>query len=293
MDQDSRTDESRERALSSEPSSTRPNPFDDGDHSARKRRRTSLSGSRSTSVETSVSQDHTTTAPNDHDMHDVKIDTPENTLPSTPARPEHATEPVSSRVTINLRNAGSLEATPTSPTSPTPLRSHVGNVLASVEEFDEFSAEMSPAHPVDDVSSSSSVLDSPEEAAISVEELEKVHFSMSDVQPTAPRPGLNSMVSRFPYRYEGELLQDTVVRLTTYFRQRGSSNLLSCISTITNARNLEPGNVDDAILTIQSWLGHCLEYALPELRATIIQVYRENRTFWNVLTDMFYSIAQR
>ncbi|KAI1818721.1 hypothetical protein GGS20DRAFT_526616 [Poronia punctata] len=275
MDQDSRTDESRERAQSSEPSSTRPNPFDDGDQSARKRRRTSLSGSRSTSVETtSISQDPTTEATGVHDMNDMKIDTPEPNIPSTPARPEHSTEPVSSKVTLNLRNAGSLDATPTSPGSPTPLRSNAGGVLASVEEFDEFAAGMSPEPPADDVSSSSSALDSPEEAAISVEELEDVRFSTGTVQPVMSKYDVNSIIAQFPYRYEDEPAHDTVVRLLNYFRQ-------------------QPGNVDEAVPSLHSWLNHCLEFARAEFRGAITDLYMENRAFWNIFPDLFYHLYPR
>ncbi|KAI1124983.1 hypothetical protein F5Y10DRAFT_248045 [Nemania abortiva] len=274
MDQDSRTDESRERALSSEPSSTRPNPFDDDESnlSARKRRRTSLSGSRSTSVETALSHDNTIAA---SDIHDMKVDTPEPTLPSTPDRsdPPADPEPVSSRVTINLRNADSLDATPTSPVSPTPSRHQPGHVRASVEAPE---VDMAPTHSVDDASSSSSTLDSPGPAGISVEDLEDdVQFSTIELQPSLRRPAdLNFIVSEFPYRYEGELPQDTVARLSNYFRQ-------------------QPGHVDEGLLSIHNWLNRCIACARPELRTTIIEIYRENRVFWSVLPDLFYHFGQR
>ncbi|KAI0455620.1 hypothetical protein F5B21DRAFT_503179 [Xylaria acuta] len=271
MDQDSRTDESRERALSSEPSSTRPNPFDDDDSnlSARKRRRTSLSGSPSTSVGTAVSHDNTIAA---SDTNDMKIDTPEPTLPSTPDRPDRPAEPVSSRVTINLRNADSLAATPTSPASPTPSGQRPGHVRDSVEAPE---VDMAPTHPVDDASSSSSTFGSPDPAGIGTEDLE------DDVQVAAREPqcpfrmaDLGSIVSDFPYRYDGELPHDTVARLSNYFRQ-------------------QPGNVDDGLLSIHNWLNRCLSSARLELRTTIIEVYRENRVFWVLLPDLFYHFGHR
>ncbi|KAI0097657.1 hypothetical protein GGR51DRAFT_465287 [Nemania sp. FL0031] len=272
MDQDSRTDESRERALSSEPSSTRPNPFDDDESNslARKRRRTSLSGSRSTSVETALSHDNTIAA---SDAHDMKVDTPEPTLPSTPDRPDRPAEPVSSRVTINLRNADSLEATPTSPVSPTPSRHQPGHVRASVEALE---VDMAPNHPVDDTSSSSSTLDSPGPAGISVEDLED-DVQFSTIEPPSPlrRPAdLNFIVSEFPYRYENELPHDTVARLLNYFRQ-------------------QPAHVDEGLLSIHNWLDRCVACARPELRTTIVEVYRDNRVFWSVLPDLFYQFGQR
>ncbi|RWA14040.1 hypothetical protein EKO27_g1099 [Xylaria grammica] len=273
MDQDSRTDESRERALSSEPSSTRPNPFDDDSSpSARKRRRTSLSGSRSTSVETALSYDNTIAA---SDTHDMKIDTPEPTLPSTPARSDHPPEPVSSRVTINLRNTDGLEATPTSPASPTPSGRRSGHVRASVEAPE---VDMAPTYPVDDASSSSSTLDSPGPAAIGVVDLEdEAQFSPIEPQPSFRRTAdLGSIVSEFPYRCEGELPQDTIARLLNYFRQPP-----------------EPGNVDETLLSIHSWLNQCLLCARLELRTTIVEIYRENRIFWSALPDLFFQFGHR
>ncbi|KAI1824914.1 hypothetical protein F4861DRAFT_224655 [Xylaria intraflava] len=272
MDQDSRTDESRDRALSSEPSSTRPKPFDDDDSnlSARKRRRTSLSGSRSTSVETALSHDNTIGASDNRDM---TIDTPEPTLPSTPVRSDRPAEPVSSRVTINLRNADSLEATPTSPASPTPSRPRKSHVQTSVEAPE---VDMAPVHPVDDTSSSSSTLDSPEIAVISVEGLEDdVRFSTIEPQPSFRRTAeLNAIVSDFPYRCEGELPHDTVIRLVAFFRQ-------------------QPANVDEGLMPIHNWLNRCLNCARFEHQATILQVYRDYRLFWSVLPELFYQFSLR
>ncbi|KAI0446011.1 hypothetical protein F4803DRAFT_559647 [Xylaria telfairii] len=271
MDQDSRTDESRERALSSEPSSTRPNPFDDDDSNllARKRRRTSLSGSPSASVRTALSYENAIVA---SDTHDMKLDTPEPTLPSTPDRPDRPAEPVSSRVTINLRNADSLEATPTSPASPTPSGHRPGHVRDSVEAPE---IDMAPTNPVDDGSSSSSTFGSPEPAGISVEDLEDdIQFATREPQCPFRTADLGSIVSDFPYRCEGELPHDTVARLSNYFRQ-------------------QPANVDDGLLSIHNWLNRCLSSARLELRTTILEVYRENRLFWVLLPDLFYHFGQR
>ncbi|KAI0187692.1 ubiquitin carboxyl-terminal hydrolase [Xylaria flabelliformis] len=272
MDQESRTDESRERALSSEPSSTRPNPFDDDDSnlSARKRRRTSLSGSPTASVGTALSHDNTIAA---SDTYDMKVDTPEPTLPSTPDRTDRPVEPVSSRVTINLRNADSLEATPTSPASPTPLGQRPGHVRHSVEAPE---IDMAPAQSRDNTSSSSSTFGSPEPVGINVEDLEDDLDIIAAREPQCPfqTPDLGSIVSDFPYRCEGELPHDTVTRLSNFFRQ-------------------QPGNVDDGLLSIHNWLNRCLSSARLELRTTIIEVYRENRVFWVLFPDLFYHFAHR
>jgi ubiquitin carboxyl-terminal hydrolase 34 len=292
MDQDSRTDESRERALSSEPSSTRPNPFDDDDNlSARKRRRTSLSGSRSTSVETTLSQDIITIAAAASGIHPMKVDTPEPTLPSTPARSEHPAEPVSSKVTINLRNVD-LEATPTSPTSPTPSRQRAGRVRASVEA-DE--VDMGPTRSVEDALSPSSVFDSSEAAVVVIDDMDDddVQFSTTtELLPAFPRTELSSIVSRFPWGGVGESPQDTVSRLSNFFRQRESPGA-QLYGELISDYPPEPVGVDDAIFPSHAWLNKCLSYARLEFRTTVIEVYRENRAFWSVLPELFYHFSSR
>ncbi|KAK4252308.1 hypothetical protein C7999DRAFT_27033 [Corynascus novoguineensis] len=130
MAQASTADPSRERAVSSEPCSTRPNPFDDDDDnlSSRKRRRTSLtSDSRSRSVETLDSSPSSPatgmSAPEQRSDSAMKIDS-NAPIPTTPERQqptaEPGTEPRSSRVTINVRTPSQqpLEAIPSSPPSP-------------------------------------------------------------------------------------------------------------------------------------------------------------------------------
>ncbi|KAK3295943.1 uncharacterized protein B0H64DRAFT_417531 [Chaetomium fimeti] len=109
MAQASIGDPSSDRAVSSEPCSTRPNPFEDNDLSSRKRRRTSLaSDSRSRSVETIGSSPSppvaATSAIELRSDSAMKIDS-DLAIPATPERQqpaaEPASEPRSSRVTIN------------------------------------------------------------------------------------------------------------------------------------------------------------------------------------------------
>lgn len=108
--------ESRERAVSSEPGSTRPNPFDDDGSSARKRRRTSLNGaSRSRSVESQKSCNNTPEGsaggdsrrqPADQDTNMALDSSPSK--PQTPERQQEHTQPASeskpTRITLNLKN---------------------------------------------------------------------------------------------------------------------------------------------------------------------------------------------
>ncbi|KAI4860782.1 hypothetical protein F4820DRAFT_95596 [Hypoxylon rubiginosum] len=270
MDQGSSPSELRDRAVSSEPCSTRPNPFDDGDL-ARKRRRTSLSGSRSASVDTLHSRDDTAAA---SDTNIMKVDTPEPLPPSTPARSEPPTEPVSSKVTINLRNADSHEATPPSPSSPTPSRFQKDDIKASVEESE---VNMIQASPVEDASSSASDLDSPDEPAMSIED----ELSIYDVDPnnmtllSGERAAqFTATMLEFPYHTDGETYYDTVIRLVEYFRQ-------------------QPSHVDEALDLLQSWLNRYLSYATIELYPMVLEAYQENRQFWQSLPDLFYTVAHR
>lgn len=287
MDQGSSPSELRDRAVSSEPCSTRPNPFDDGDL-ARKRRRTSLSGSRSASVDTLHSRDDTAAA---SDTNIMKVDTPEPLPPSTPARSEPPTEPVSSKVTINLRNADSHEATPPSPSSPTPSRFQKDDIKASVEESE---VNMIQASPVEDASSSASDLDSPDEPAMSIED----ELSIYDVDPnnmtllSGERAAqFTATMLEFPYHTDGETYYDTVIRLVEYFRQRRSGHPV-LFSRHPNTL-VEPSHVDEALDLLQSWLNRYLSYATIELYPMVLEAYQENRQFWQSLPDLFYTVAHR
>ncbi|KAL8350358.1 hypothetical protein RB598_005598 [Gaeumannomyces tritici] len=153
MDQPSRSPEPRERAVSSEPCSTRPNPFDDDELSARKRRRTSLSGgaspSRSAGPGTAGSSQDLGAEPPEADLSPegskMKVDV-DPASPHTPDQgsdgPGLSVEPVSSRVTINLRNTqrplDTIPSSPLSSKSPAsttqPPEPNVDDVKVSVEE---------------------------------------------------------------------------------------------------------------------------------------------------------------
>ncbi|KAI1212482.1 uncharacterized protein F4807DRAFT_450526 [Annulohypoxylon truncatum] len=269
MDQDSRSSEPRERAVSSEPCSTRPNPFDDGDLSARKRRRTSLSGSRSASVDTLPSRDDAVAS----DPSIMKVDTPEPLPPSTPARSEPATEPVSSKVTINLRNADSLEDTPSSPSSPTPARFRKDSIKVSVEEPEVNMIELPSA---EDASSSASDIDSPDVPTVSFEE--DLVFCNPEPNVTLLPDGRAAQFSAtmldFPYHSDGESYQETVARLAEYFRQ-------------------QPTHVDEALQLLNGWLSRYIAYAHIEFYPMVVEAYQENKQFWQALPELFYTIVHR
>ncbi|KAI1808395.1 hypothetical protein F4811DRAFT_559152 [Daldinia bambusicola] len=270
MDQDSRSPEPRERAVSSEPCSTRPNPFDDGDSSSRKRRRTSLSGSRSSSVETIPSLGDEKPS---SDSSIMRVDSPEQLPPSTPARPEPTAEPVSSKVTINLRNADSLENTPSSPPSPTPAQSLKDSLKASVEEPE---VNMIQIPSTEDASSSASELGSPEVSIIPNED-DSILYGGGLTLTSLPESRVaefSAAMLDFPYHTSGESYHETVVRLAEYFRQQSS-------------------HVDDALHLLSNWLNTYLSYAHIEFYPMVIEAYQENRDFWQTLPDLFFSIGLR
>lgn len=245
MDQASKSPEPRDRAVSAEPCSTRPNPFDDGD-SSRKRRRTSLSGSRSLSVDTVQSHSE---VPTGSSTHTDPLAQPNATMtmdtdPSTPQTPEPAqstdpdcpAEPASSRVTINLRNAN-----PSSPSSPTPqnpddpkLVDGPGDpddgVKLSVEnpEFEMKSPEVPNGKPaaVSPVPPSPAALSdsgSPDVEVVDVPEDDE-DVTIGDGEPevsiiSGVRRMIHDPTLEFPYN-DGEPLMETVTRLVHYITNR-------------------------------------------------------------------------
>jgi ubiquitin carboxyl-terminal hydrolase 34 len=236
--------------VSSEPCATRPNPFGDSGI-ARKRRRTSLSGSRSLSVDSAQSDqdpDSSVTLddhdPTDHGA-DVTMDASNPATPQTPdgqqdqtdsgPNPVATAERPSSRVTINIR-----QANPASPTSPTPLpdtdEPGSDDVRLSVEVAD---GEADLSHTADEAlaeshgtpGSSSSYADSPDIEVIDArpdddgldeEEPEVTIISEGRSPPLDPTP-------EFPY-HENETMVETVNRLTNYVSTRTSSPLAPSLS---------------------------------------------------------------
>ncbi|KAK1598546.1 ubiquitin carboxyl-terminal hydrolase [Colletotrichum navitas] len=232
MDQPTGSSEA-ERAVSSEPSSTRPNPFTEGDDSSRKRRRTSMSGgSRSLSVETTKSDRDTSSSSNAHHADDaatqdsaMKIDTSPST-PQTPERqstaPEPATEPASSRVTINLRNTAQPEPFSSSPVSPTPHTlpgrptEPPERSKKSLEDLEEVDMGQAPIEITDTPPSSSSSPQSPEVEVVAIPDDdqdapfdEEVGIIREDAASFDPTPD-------FPYHDAHESLPETVGKLVNY-----------------------------------------------------------------------------
>lgn len=272
MAQASQADDPRERAVSSEPCSTRPNPFDDSDISSRKRRRTSAGGtSRSRSVETVNStqdlQDLDSVAPapaSDSDLHAnsdsaMKIDT-DPTIPTTPeqhpaqpvdvdARPTPS-EPRSSRVTINVRTPSRppLDAIPSSRSSSTsPILSDpvatTEDVKISVEESE---VDMTGEDTILDtpVSSNSDASSPPVElVTVQLDDDDEIDFGFSDPQVTIldgiPRALLHDPSEEFPFRDANESFGETINRLSTYMTTRKFPSRPFVLSPVTNNSRLQ------------------------------------------------------
>ena len=218
MDQDS-VESSPERAVSSEPCSTHPLPFDDSEqHSARKRQKTSRRGSRSRSVDTTKALD---ILPDSMSSHKDGVDVHHHPLPpSTPTRPTTAHSqagPTSSQVTINLRTPQHRLESP-SPDSPSPMSpSNMQNTMEdeatriSIESESDVLSTV-PASVVETPSSSPS-------AAGRSPEVELVPISSDDPERSPTLAIINEEevfpdpLSHFPYQRRGENLLTALRRV--------------------------------------------------------------------------------
>lgn len=239
MDQSSSPRSPRERAASSEPCSTRPNPFDDDEHSARKRRRTSLSGGASPCRSSGLGTEDSLRVPDTPKEAQIppgdvemKLDA-EQSRPRTPERsaddPGGSAEPVSSRVTINLRNTQQQQASIIT-SSPLSSKDHSGisqndgsnDVKLSVESsaMDGVRLEIPASTPTSSADAGSppvEVIHQPEdEGSLGIDE-PQIMLMQGDqvVDMTAPE-GPPS----FPYRNEDEHQQESLQRASTHLLTR-------------------------------------------------------------------------
>ncbi|KAH8673876.1 ubiquitin c-terminal hydrolase [Xylariales sp. PMI_506] len=275
MDQDPIPDESRERAVSSEPSSTRPNPFDDGDLSARKRQRTSLNGSRSRSVESITARDIPEPVLSNDTM---KVDTPEPAGPSTPPQSGSPAEPPStgphsSKVTINLRNPESAAASPSRIPSPSKVQRRADDIKDSVERG-EVDMVRSPSAELA-VEPSALEQAGPEVAVIALDEEEDDDLELVGINSSTGNLDLGLIMLEFPYHSAEETYSDTVMRLVQFFSQ----------ST----------QFDEVFFQLQGWLDRYLQYARAGIYSTeaILESCLEHRSFWLSLPEMFWAAYLR
>ncbi|KAK1640523.1 ubiquitin carboxyl-terminal hydrolase [Colletotrichum phormii] len=291
MDLPTGSSEAPDRAVSSEPSSTRPNPFTDGDDSSRKRRRTSMSGgSRSLSVDstklsTGTSSSPAANHPDEAATQDsaMKIDTHPST-PQTPERQSTAreppTEPSSSRVTINLRNTTQPDPVSSSPVSPTPRTlpdqptEASEGVKKSVEGLDEVDMAQAPIEITDTPPSSSSSPQSPEVEVVAITDDdqdapydEDVSIIREDAASFDPTPD-------FPYHEAHESLPDTVSKLVQYLGSQAPP--------------------EEAVLeSLYAWMVSYVKYVGVVGGRIAYESQVAYHTFWHMFPEIAWALATR
>ncbi|CAG8979171.1 hypothetical protein HYALB_00000306 [Hymenoscyphus albidus] len=263
---------SRERAVSSEPCSTRPNPFKDDDPSARKRQRVSREESRSRSVDT-VCESESAPVPPSSECSTKAVADP--APPHTPTRiypPGHpTTEPTSSRVTINLRTAPPLESIPSSPPSPTTPTTL--SKMANGEEADprasieSESDALSTAPAVGTPTSSPSVPGSPPIEVIPLSEDD------GDFEDSSPAVAIldTDKVLDFPFLESGEPLPNAIRRVANFLQY-------------------EEIATDEVFCKLRDWMNDIVN------ETDSFQLYRQYckyREFWQALPDVFWALNSR
>ncbi|KAK4163484.1 ubiquitin carboxyl-terminal hydrolase 34 [Cladorrhinum sp. PSN259] len=284
-------DSSRDRAVSSEPCSTRPNPFDDSSVPS-KRRRTSLnSASRSRSVDTAVasSPDGLPRAGNEpasvaRSDSAMKIDS-EPIAPQTPERQtlESEADPTSalrsSRVTINVRTPSRppLDAIPSSPlgspTLPSEKESQQSPTDAVKISIEESEVEMSREEAtVDTPVSSATSSSSPPLEVITVipddyDEYEDAEpITILDDSPEASV--LEDPTPNYPFHTNGEPWQDTTSRVCEYIHSH---------SQVTRE--------------FSQWIKKYIEFAQASPTSVVLKSYSEYRELWLSFPDLVLAMA--
>ncbi|KAK1751703.1 ubiquitin carboxyl-terminal hydrolase 34 [Echria macrotheca] len=288
MAQSTSSGESKERAVSSEPCSTRPNPFDDSDISSRKRQRTSLSGaSRSRSAEPVDSPQGSIAMadlpPEPRSDSAMGIDSYAGAAAATTPEPEQPQStlppsgPRSSRVTINVRTPSRLpDGIPSSPASPTrratspagPINT-VDTVHLSVEE-----SEMEMARDDTAVVTPISEEGSPPVEIISIE-------SEGSEEPGAADPEIR-IIQEMPR----SVAQDPIGEIPFFDTMDPSydivNRLLSCFFGHVNVPR-----------SLANWIDRYLFFYKPRGRVAILRSYHARRPFWNELAELVQLLVSR
>lgn len=294
MDQDS-VESSPERAVSPEPCSTHPLPFDDSEqHSARKRQKTSRSGSRSRSVDTTQALD---ILPDSMSSHKDNIDGHHHPLPpSTPTRPTTAHSlagPTSSQVTINLRTPQHRLESP-SPTSPSPMsQSNIQNTMEdevtriSIESESDVLSTV-PASVIETPSSSPSAAGSPE--------VELVPISSDDPERSPTLAIINEEevfpdpLNHFPYQRRGENLL-MALRRATNILQYGKEICATERRRIHLTLSVEPIDTEDIFIRLRNWIDDFLRSANSDNR--LHGAFTRYRDFWFAFSDLILALHFR
>ncbi|ELR08910.1 hypothetical protein VC83_05858 [Pseudogymnoascus destructans] len=262
---------SRERAVSSEPCSSRPKPFDDSEYSARKRQRVS-SGSRSRSADTSKASSTYVTTPREHSPSiEARL-----TQPRTPSR-THSNkaipEPTSSKVTINLRSnkAIDLASSPSfSPTTP--------SKMSGTDQIPQLDIEVDSdgvAAPLETISSSSSTLGSPKVELIM--EDEDIEYGQSP--PVAVIDDDDELlfdcdpVLDFPYACGNEPVMVTVRKIAHFFEHDAVDG-------------------DDMFCRLRDWMASYLQLT-KDSEVSWFESYEKHTEFWNKFPDIVTALSRR
>lgn len=293
MDQPARSPtESKERAVSSEPCSTRPNPFDDDDGaSARKRRRTSLNGvSPSRSAETPKSSHDT---PLDSPDADLQVESAErdasmtmdsaSSEPQTPERQQELVQPVSeskpTKITLNLKNRRQeADFIPSSPMSLNDVDAELtgareNGVRASVEDSEPDVLHTTPD--LLDADSSTLDIDNPPIEIVDddgSQDGEPQVIILQDPEDTDP-------VASFPYR-TGDPIAESLSKLC----QQHMPNSKLVIIDMDNRGILTNCDPDTNALTmVRNWIEEYLKWAHHRDLGTLHQNFAQYHDFWQVL----------
>ena len=101
---------------------------------------------------------------------------------------------------------------------------------------------------------------------------------------------LATHLADFPYRGFGDAAHDPLRRLIHYF-QHGKyfDPLLNNTSNI----DIESGNLEDILRNFLNWISTLADYAHVEFYSVVMETYLENRTFWQLLPELFISMFKR
>ncbi|KAI9742649.1 MAG: Ubiquitin carboxyl-terminal hydrolase 34 [Claussenomyces sp. TS43310] len=270
----------RERAVSSEPCTTRPKPFDETESSSRKRQRVSNSGSRSRSVDAGKPPTATPGAI----ASDTVLMGNETESPSTPDNKTSAnsiTEPTSSKVTINLRKMAMPDTDSESALSPESPSNTTSSNHDHNRQMSKYSTEVegvaSAKMALKSAFSSPSAGESPRIEVITVNDDDDDADFQSRTSPVAIIDDDFVMdadpMDLFPFRADEETLVSTVRRI---------------------ARFWEFENVDDesSFEKLRQWMLAFLRYTAGR-EDSWHGNYMAYRDFWDLLPEIIWALNRR
>ncbi|KAG0647567.1 Ubiquitin-specific-processing protease 34 [Hyphodiscus hymeniophilus] len=264
----------RERAVSSEPCSTRPNPFNDNDHTSRKRQRLSRGGSRSRSVDTVRTSDISDSMPLQEEPTDMPTGSP-SPPPITPppkALGHLPTEPTSSRVTINLRTNKPSDLIPSSPPSPhTPTKMNGAEDNRSGLSVETESDALSTFPAIETPSSSPSAISSSPHIEVVTED------DFRSQSPPVAIIGEDEIyidpMRTFPYGQDGESLVSTLERVAHFFQYDAIDE-------------------EKCFVEMRDWIDAYLAYTVNSPDAWR-ESYIKYREFWLQFPDVIWAFNNR